>query len=315
MSDVTGSVLSPAVSARNLTVTYGRGKNAVTAVDSISFDVERGQVLGLVGESGSGKSTVANALMGIIPSQADHLSVLDLSPTQATNTLQAAYWSQVQMIFQDPISSLNPRRTVAESVELPLKRHDVGEEGDRRARVNELLELVGLDPLVHGDKRPAQLSGGQCQRVAIARAMALTPDVLLCDEAVSALDVSVQAQILNLLANLRDQFELTMIFISHDLAVVRAVSDRVLVMYHGAVCEEAPVDDIFERPAHPYTRLLLDSIPGEAGRATPLPVERAEIGGCVFRHRCPEAIEQCQDAPALEPLAHSDEHIVACHLR
>jgi peptide/nickel transport system ATP-binding protein len=228
--------------------------------------------------------------------------------------------TRLQMIFQDPISSLNPRRRVRRIVEegLAIWHRQEGREAD--AKVNEVLEAVGLDPVVVGDRRPHQFSGGQCQRICIARALVLDPKVLICDEPVSALDVSVQAQILNLLHAMKARYGLTMIFIAHDLAVVKNVSDRVIVMYLGKICEVAPADDLYVRPAHPYTTILLASIPEpDPRRSVPeehitgeLPSPLEPPSGCRFRTRCPKAQERCAaEEPVLREMAPG--HFVACH--
>jgi peptide/nickel transport system ATP-binding protein len=229
---------------------------------------------------------------------------------------------RMQMIFQDPVSSLNPSRTVRALVRegLDIWFPDGADGADNAERAAEMLEAVGLDPATMGDRKPHELSGGQCQRVCIARALVMDPAVLILDEPVSALDVSVQAQILNLLERLRVRFELTMLFVSHDLGVVKNISDRVMVMYLGKVCEVAPTDDVFARPAHPYTRALLASIPGQELGLPPasnlisgeLPSPLDPPSGCRFRTRCPLADETCaREEPALQDLG--DGRFVACH--
>ncbi|HEX6568505.1 MAG TPA: oligopeptide/dipeptide ABC transporter ATP-binding protein, partial [Acidimicrobiales bacterium] len=228
---------------------------------------------------------------------------------------------QIQIVFQDPISSLNPRRSVADIVGAPLKIWNRGTEAERRARVDEALETVGLDPAVARDKRPHEFSGGQCQRICIARALVLEPKLVICDEPVSALDVSVQAQILNLLEDLKGRYGLTLVFITHDLAVVKNVSDRVAVMYLGKICELADPERLYAEPAHPYTAALLSAIPvpdpavparSSGLVAGDLPSPLAPPSGCRFRTRCPRAEERCaREEPQIRQVA--DGQFVACH--
>jgi oligopeptide/dipeptide ABC transporter ATP-binding protein len=307
--------MNPTLCVDSLAVDYGSGRRRNRAVDGVSITIEPGQSVGLVGESGSGKSTVAKAIMQLERPSGGSITVDGRQPASTRFRDRAAYWADVQMVFQDPASSLNPRRTIVESVSQPLDAHRRGTIVERRERVAELLQLVGLDAGEHGHRRPHQLSGGQCQRVAIARAMALRPKLLLCDEPVSALDVSIQAQIINLLRELRQREGVSILFISHDLAVVRSIADHVAVMYRGRIVEQAATDDLYDRPSHPYTRLLLESIPGQsrfaagpdvAGVVGPLPND-----GCSFRPRCPNATEACRIQPVLGPAA--DGSTVACH--
>jgi peptide/nickel transport system ATP-binding protein len=228
--------------------------------------------------------------------------------------------TQIQMIFQDPISSLNPRRIVRDSVKDPLEIWHRGSPAERTERVDRVLETVGIDPARAAESRPHQFSGGQCQRISIARALVLDPTLIICDEPVSALDVSVQAQVLNLLEDLKAQYGLTLIFIAHDLAVVKNISDRVAVMYLGKLCEVAPSDELYRRPAHHYTKVLLDSIPvpdpsvpvtGTAITGEP-PSPVNPPTGCRFHPRCPAATEVCVTTePVMEPLGAG--HFVACH--
>jgi peptide/nickel transport system ATP-binding protein len=304
----------------------GRGQK-VHAVSGISFDVLEGETLGLVGESGCGKSTTGRAVMQL-PGPTSGQVVLDgvdlasLSPEKLRETR-----TRLQMIFQDSISSLNPRRRVRDIVARGLKIWDRGSEADRAAKVNEVLEAVGLDPEVVGARRPSQFSGGQCQRICIARSLVLDPKVIICDEPVSALDVSVQAQILNLLEDMKERYGLTLVFISHDLSVVKNISDRVIVMYLGKVCEVASPDVLYSRPAHHYTELLIGSIPHpdphrrETGELDESAVELGAIdlpspvnppSGCRFRTRCPAAQDKCAaDEPELQAIG--EGHFVACH--
>ena len=232
------------------------------AVSDVSFDVAAGETLGLVGESGCGKSTTGRAVALIHTPNSGSVQVrrdrADLAV--ARRSLRQAR-TKIQMVFQDPISSLNPRRRVLDAVIEPLSVWGIGTKDERKAKARATLEPVGIDPDDAGGRRPVEMSGGQCQRVSIARALMLDPTVLVCDEPVSALDVSVQAQILNLLDDLKRDRGLTMVFIAHDLAVVKNVSDRVAVMYLGKLCEVARPDDLYHRPEHPYTEALLTSIP------------------------------------------------------
>ncbi len=298
----------------------GPGRH-VSAVADVSLDVAEGETLGLVGESGCGKSTTARAVMqlpkptaGTVFFDGNDLTALDGEKLRVLRP-------QLQIVFQDPISSLNPRRRVGDIVGAPLKIWGRGTEAERRARVDEVLEAVGLDPDVARDKRPHEFSGGQCQRICIARALVLEPKLIICDEPVSALDVSVQAQILNLLEDLKARYGLTLVFITHDLAVVKNVSDKVAVMYLGKICEVAAPDRLYTEPAHPYTAALLSSIPvpdpeapaGESGLAAgDLPSPLAPPSGCRFRTRCPRAQERCAaEEPQVREVASGQ--YVACH--
>jgi peptide/nickel transport system ATP-binding protein len=297
----------------------GRG-NTVKAVSGISFDVLRGETLGIVGESGCGKSTTGRAIMQI-PSPTSGSVVFegqDLT-TLSNNDVREAR-TRVQMIFQDPVSSLNPRRSVRDSVLEPLEIWKRGSKEERGKLVDEILESFGIDPARAAESKPHQFSGGQCQRISVARALVLDPTLIICDEPVSALDVSVQAQVLNLLEDLKEKFGLTLVFIAHDLAVVKNISDRVAVMYLGKLCEVASSDDLYARPAHPYTNVLLDSIPepdpeadhsvGKIIGEPPSPV--APPSGCRFHPRCADATDICsQEEPQLRPMG--DGHFVACH--
>ncbi len=310
------------LSVRDLVVEFPVGRTGlkVNAVSGISFDARRGETLGVVGESGCGKSTTGRAIMqlprpksGEIVFDGQNLMELDTENMRRLRT-------NVQMIFQDPISSLNPRRSVRDIVLEPLNIWKVGTKEERLARVNKVLEDVGIDPKVAADRRPYQFSGGQCQRISIARALVLEPKMIICDEPVSALDVSVQAQVLNLLEDLKRDYNLTLMFIAHDLAVVKNVSDRVAVMYLGKLCEIAPSDDLYRRPAHHYTNVLLSSIPVADPNVT-VGTQRVEgeppspvlpPAGCRFNPRCPAATDRCRsEEPEIREVAPG--HYVACH--
>ena len=310
------------LAVRDLVVEFPVGRTGliVNAVSGISFDVAKGETLGIVGESGCGKSTTGRAIMqlpraksGDVVFDGQNLMELDEDGIRRQRV-------RIQMIFQDPISSLNPRRSVRDIVLEPLKIWKVGTSEERLARVNKVLEDVGIDPAIAADRRPYQFSGGQCQRISIARALVLEPQVIICDEPVSALDVSVQAQVLNLLEDLKAQYGLTLIFIAHDLAVVKNISDRVAVMYLGKMCEIAPSNSLYESPAHPYTNVLLESIPVPDPKVKftgatvvgepPSPV--LPPSGCRFNPRCPSAQDRCRvEEPTLRQVA--QDHFVACH--
>ena len=296
-------------------------KRTVKAVSGISLDVKAGETLGLVGESGCGKSTVARSLIQLPPPKSGSVVVNGVELTDLSEQELRPHRTQLQMIFQDPISSLNPRRRVADIVAEPLRVWGPHDEQEQIEIVDRMLHAVGLDPEVARDKRPHEFSGGQCQRISIARSLVLGPKVLICDEPVSALDVSVQAQILNLLRDLKVEYGLTLVFIAHDLAVVKNVSDRVAVMYLGKLCEVAEPDKLFSNAAHPYTALLLESIP-EPDPAVVIDVSLESTGeipssidppsGCRFRTRCPQASERCtNEEPQMREV--SAHHYVACH--
>ena len=296
-------------------------KRTVKAVSGISLDVKAGETLGLVGESGCGKSTLARSLIQLPPPKSGSVVVNGVELTDLSEQEQRPHRTQLQMIFQDPISSLNPRRRAADIVAEPLRVWGPHDEEEQIEIVDRMLHAVGLDPEVARDKRPHEFSGGQCQRISIARSLVLGPKVLICDEPVSALDVSVQAQILNLLRDLKAEYGLTLVFIAHDLAVVKNVSDRVAVMYLGKLCEVAEPDKLFSNTAHPYTALLLESIP-EPDPAVAIDVSLDQAGevpssidppsGCRFRTRCPQASERCaNEEPQMREV--SADHYVACH--
>ena len=297
------------------------GKRTVKAVSGISLDVKAGETLGLVGESGCGKSTVARSLIQLPPPKSGSVVVNGVELTDLSEQELRPHRTQLQMIFQDPISSLNPRRRVADIVAEPLRVWGPHDDQEQIEIVDRMLHAVGLDPEVARDKRPHEFSGGQCQRISIARSLVLGPKVLICDEPVSALDVSVQAQILNLLRDLKAEYGLTLVFIAHDLAVVKNVSDLVAVMYLGKLCEVAEPDDLYANAAHPYTSLLLESIPEPDPTATidesvdlvgEIPSSIDPPSGCRFRTRCPHATEKCaNEEPQMREV--SAGHHVACH--
>ncbi len=302
-----------------------RSSEVVHAVDNVTMEVVRGETLGLVGETGCGKSTVARCITRLVDLTSGTVLIDGEDISRLSRRRLRPYRRRMQMIFQDPYSSLNPRRRVGSIIGDPFTIHEPKTSADqRKQRVQHLMELVGLNP-EHYNRFPADFSGGQRQRIGVARALALQPELIVADEPVSALDVSVRAQVINLLADLQDEFHLTYVFITHDLSVVRHVSDRVAVMYLGQIVEVAGRDDLYSRPRHPYTKALQSAIPvpdpDEADRRTrtvlggdvPSPIDPPR--GCRFHPRCPKAQTRCaEEMPVLEPrLGDSFGHRVACH--
>lgn len=302
----------------------GRHPLLLKAVDGVSFDIQAGETLGVVGESGCGKSTLGRAILQLIPPTDGKVVFLGQELTQLGKRKLRAVRKEFQIVFQDPLASLNPRMTIGDIIAEPLQSfHPNMSKRERKAKVQEMMDKVGLLPQMI-NRYPHEFSGGQCQRIGIARAMILEPKLIICDEPVSALDVSIQAQIINLLKELQKEFGLSLIFISHDLSVVRHISHRVLVLYLGNVMEIADRTDLYEHPRHPYTRALISAAPIpdptlERSKSRlmiegdlPSPIDPPS--GCVFRTRCPKAQEICaQEAPKLTDDASYAGHFVACH--
>lgn len=299
---------------------FGGARATVKAVDDVSLSLGAQETLAIVGESGCGKSSLGNAVLGLAPVTSGRVLFDGRDLSALDGAARSEIWRDMQVVFQDPVSALNPRRSVAQSIAEPLEIH-----GTPRAqiapRVDDLMALVGLNR-DQRDRRPGALSGGQRQRVVIARALALNPKLVICDEPVSALDVSIQSQILNLLMRLQRELSLSYLFISHDLSVVRHIADRVAVMYLGTVVETGPAAAVFADPVHPYTEALLSAIPRPEPGARkdrilltgdlPSPIDPPS--GCPFRTRCPLAEPRCaQTRPALTQ--HAGAHRVACHVR
>jgi peptide/nickel transport system ATP-binding protein len=310
----------PLLKVDNLVVEYPVGSRTVHAVSGVSLEIARGETLGLVGESGCGKSTLGRAVLQLRKPVSGQVVFdgHDLTAMQG-DTLRKMR-RRVQLIFQDPIASLNPRRRIGDIIAEPLVISGIKDPEKRKQMVCDALTAVGLDPELVIGRLPHEFSGGQCQRICIARALVLNPDFIICDEPVSALDVSIRAQILNLLEEMKTRYGLTLLFIAHDLAVVKAVSDRVAVMYLGRLCEVGPSEQLFASPAHPYTALLIEAIPvpdpdvrpAEAVAVGEPPSPIAPPSGCRFRTRCPRADQQCMtEMPDLRPVAPGQ--FAACH--
>lgn len=316
--------MAPLLELLNVTKYYkvtsgllGLKSNSVKAVDGVSLEVNRGETLGLVGESGCGKSTLAKCIMGLERATSGEI-VFNNKSISAWDEKQLR--RRMQMVFQDPYSSLNPRQKIGSIIREGLDIHKIGSADERNEKVEELLGLVGLRP-EHGNRYPHEFSGGQRQRVAVARTLALDPKLIVCDEPVSALDVSVQAQVLGMLKELQAQFELTYVFISHDLSVVSHISDRVAVMYLGRIMELGPSDTLFNDPKHPYTKALLSAVlppdpakqPDQIPLTGDLPSPMNPPTGCPFHPRCPAAFEKCPNARP-EPVEVAPGTMVACWL-
>tara|TARA_B100001250_G_scaffold413638_1_gene448442 strand:- start:871 stop:1920 length:1050 start_codon:yes stop_codon:yes gene_type:complete len=306
----------------NLVVEFPSGrKQKVHAVSDVSFDILEGETLGIVGESGCGKSTTAKAVIQLPKPTAGNVLYEGTDLTSLDKEGMRQKRPSIQMIYQDPISSLNPRRTVFNIVNEGTRVWATEHGAAQEQKVEEIIEAVGLDPNEARKRRPHEYSGGQCQRISVARALVLDPQVIICDEPVSSLDVSVQARILNMLQDMKAEYGLTLLFISHDLSVVKNVSDRVAVMYLGKICEIGDGDLIYEQPTHPYTRLLLAAIPDPENKhqaisdvlegELPSPLEPPS--GCRFRTRCPRATEKCADEEPEFQQIEGKDHWVACH--
>lgn len=300
---------APLIEVRDLKTYFGKPERPVRAVDGVSFAIQAGETLGLVGESGSGKSTIGRSVLRLVDKTAGEVRYrgqdLGALPAEAMRRLR----SKLQIIFQDPYASLNPKMRISAILGEALATHGLAKgKGERARRIAELLELVGLRP-EHANRFPHEFSGGQRQRIGVARALAVEPEFIVADEPLSALDVSIQSQVINLLADLRERLNLTMLFISHDLDVVEYLCDRVVVLYLGKVMEVARTDELFARPMHPYTRALLAASPKpdptvkseRVALQGDIPSPIAPPSGCVFRTRCPHAIDACaQHVPMLE---------------
>lgn len=300
---------------------FGKGDQFVQAVNGVSFDIERGETLGVVGESGCGKSTLGRAIMRLVEPTGGRIELMGTDITELSPKRMRPMRKHVQMVFQDPLSSLNPRMTAQDIVEEPLRIHGWRDKAEIEARSRELFDQVGL-PTSSMPKYAHEFSGGQCQRIAIARALALNPSILVCDEAVSALDVSIQAQVLNLFQELQKTLNLAYIFITHDLSVVEYLSHRVAVMYLGRVVELTDTGTLFAKPLHPYSQLLISSAPSADPRirrgereilSGEVPSPISPPSGCHFRTRCPHAGPLCAEKIP-RSIDFGGGHTVACHL-
>jgi peptide/nickel transport system ATP-binding protein len=314
------AAISTLLKVENLVVEYVVGNKIVHAVSDVSLEIARGETLGLVGESGCGKSTLGRAVLQLRPAASGKVLFDGKDLTAMQGEALRKMRRRAQLIFQDPIASLNPRRRIGDIIAEPLIIAGIKDAKERKDRVSKVLNAVGLDPALVIGRLPHEFSGGQCQRICIARALVLNPEFIICDEPVSALDVSIRAQILNLLEEMKTRFGLTLLFIAHDLGVVKAVSDRVAVMYLGRLCEVGPSERIFAKPAHPYTALLLEAIPVPDPDVQP--AESVPVGeppspisppsGCRFRTRCPRADQKCaREVPEL--WAVRPGQYAACH--
>ena len=312
----------PILSVRDVTVEYATEHGRFAAIQEIDLDLNEGETLGLVGESGCGKSTTGRAVLQLPRPTSGKVFFEGAELTGMSQAELRHLRHRLQIIFQDPVSSLNPRRKVKDIVAEPLVIAGLGTRHERETRVREVLGAVGVDPDTSMERRPHQFSGGQCQRICIARALIMEPKLIVCDEPVSALDVSVQAQILNLLEDMKERYGLTLLFISHDLAVVKNISDRVAVMYLGKLCEIADSGKIYDSPAHPYTAGLISAIPTidanrtgrgrESALAGEIPSPLRPPTGCRFRTRCGFAREKCErEAPRLQQVG--ERHYASCH--